>query len=48
MQEENGVQNKSQKWRNKNENEMFKESVYTYESLSDSEKAIYNDMAGDN
>ena len=29
------------------EEEMFKESVYTYESLSDSEKAIYDDMAGD-
>ena len=30
------------------EEEMFKESVYTYESLSDSEKAIYDEMADDN
>jgi len=30
------------------EDEMFKESVYTYESLSNSEKSIYDDMAGDN
>jgi hypothetical protein len=28
------------------EEEMLEESVYTYESLSDSEKAIYDDMAG--
>jgi hypothetical protein len=29
------------------EDEMFKEPVYTYKTLSKSEKAIYDDMAGD-
>ena len=29
------------------EDEMFKEPVYTYKTLSKSEKAIYDEMAGD-
>ena len=29
------------------EEEMLKDKVYTYESLSDSEKAIYDKLAGD-
>lgn len=32
----------------KTEKEMLQEKVYTYESLSPSEKAIYDEMAGDN
>jgi len=32
----------------KSEDEMLQEKVYTYKSLSPSEKAIYDEMAGDN
>jgi predicted transcriptional regulator len=32
----------------KTEDEMLKDKVYTYESLSPSEKQIYDEMAGDN
>lgn len=32
----------------KTEKEMLQEKVYTYESLSPSEKLIYDEMAGDN
>ena len=32
----------------KTEDEMLNDKVYTYESLSPSEKQIYDEMAGDN